>query len=291
MAANPNYMVNVPKLKGRENYAEWCFAVENFLVLDGMLKCIKPEPGQPEVGATDDAKTKAKLILMIDPSIYVHIKNVASSKQLWDKLKTLFDDSGFTRRIGLLRNLISIRLENCSTMSSYVTQIVETGQKLAGTGFQISDEWIGSLLLAGLTEKFSPMIMAIEHSGLSITTDAIKSKLLDLEPETSDIDGAFAAFQRYQLQKNNKSMARRENRDGCQTSKSNVSVKKQIKCYSCKQTGYYRNQCPNNEKHKIKSKPSPKETNAFSAVFLSGSYSKTDWYIDSGASSHLTTNK
>ena len=32
-----NYVVSVPKLKGRENYSEWCFAAENFLVLEGML--------------------------------------------------------------------------------------------------------------------------------------------------------------------------------------------------------------------------------------------------------------
>ena len=35
-----NYVVNVPKLKGRENFAEWSFAVENFLVLEGLSKCI-----------------------------------------------------------------------------------------------------------------------------------------------------------------------------------------------------------------------------------------------------------
>lgn len=63
-------------------------------------------------------------------------------------------------------------------MARYVTAIVETSQRLNNTGFKISEEWVGSLLLAGLPEKFSPMIMAIEHSGLEITTDAIKSKLI-----------------------------------------------------------------------------------------------------------------
>lgn len=66
-------------------------------------------------------------------------------------------------------------------MIAYVTQIIETGQKLCNTGFQLNDEWIGSLLLAGLPEKYAPMIMAIEHSGIQITTDAIKSNLLDME--------------------------------------------------------------------------------------------------------------
>uniref|UniRef100_A0A2H1WQ59 SFRICE_016825 n=1 Tax=Spodoptera frugiperda TaxID=7108 RepID=A0A2H1WQ59_SPOFR len=179
-----NYLVNVPKLKGRENYGEWVFAAENFLVLEDMLHCIKTIPGKI-LETADDTKTKAKLIMTIDSALYVHIKDVNTTLQLWNKLKTLFDDSGFTRRISLLRNLISIRQENCVSMQSYVTQLVETGQKLSGTGFNISDEWIGCLMLAGLSEKFMPMIMAIEHSGIKITTDAIRTKLMDMETDVS----------------------------------------------------------------------------------------------------------
>ncbi|KAG5864825.1 hypothetical protein JTB14_033693 [Gonioctena quinquepunctata] len=43
--------------------------------------------------------------------------------------------------------------------------------------------------------------------------------------------------------------------------------------------GHYKNRCPNTNKN-----------NAFSAVFLSTQFSKDDWYVDSGASGHLTVN-
>ena len=193
-----NYIASVPKLKGRKNYDEWCFAAENLLVLEGMDKYIKPT-ADFDVKPVDDAKTKAKLVLTIDPALYVHIKNTKSSAELWNKLKTMFDDSGFARKITLLRHLISIRLENCDSMATYVTQMVETAQRLNGTGFTITDEWIGSLLLAGLSERYSPMIMAIEHSGISITADVIKSKLLDMEvsSESENCGSAFAARNRY----------------------------------------------------------------------------------------------
>lgn len=71
-------------------------------------------------------------------------------------------------------------------------------------------------------------------------------------------------------------------KDGDQLSKSNV------KCFRCKQIGHYRNQCPNASNSKEMDR---KQTNAFSAVFLSGFYSKSDWYVDSGASVHMTTNE
>ncbi|KAG5864893.1 hypothetical protein JTB14_011137 [Gonioctena quinquepunctata] len=58
-------------------------------------------------------------------------------------------------------------------MVTHVTQLIETAQKLEGTGFQINDSWIGSLLWAGLPGKYAPMIMAIEHSGIQLTVTVV----------------------------------------------------------------------------------------------------------------------
>lgn len=280
-----NFIASVPKLKGRENYDEWSFAAENLLVLEGMEKYIKPTPDF-EVKPVDDARTKAKLILTIDPSLYVHIKNTKSSAELWSKLKTMFDDCGFSRKITLLRLLISIRLENCDSMATYVTQMVETAQRLNGTGFAISDEWVGSLLLAGLSDRFTPMIMAIEHSGISITADVIKSKLLDMEV-TSDNDSSGAAFAaRNKFYSGN---TKPKKYGGPSTSNKKTvtamtdSSTKTITCYKCKEDGHYRNQCPLLKKNNSKC--------VFNVVFLNGKFNKTEWYVDSGASAHMTANE
>lgn len=71
-----------------------------------------------------------------------------------------------------------IRPKNCAPVSSYLTGIIKTSPELSLTGFDINDEWVGSLLLAELSGKKSPKIMTIEHSGMSITADNIKTKLL-----------------------------------------------------------------------------------------------------------------
>lgn len=185
-------------------------------------------------------------------------------------------------------------------MTSYVTQIVEAGQKLQGTGFNINDEWIGSIMLAGLSEKYMPMIMAIEHSGMIITTDAIKGKLMDMEPEDSDVNNAFASFKNKSIHysKKVKSMRSMVGKDGGYQStqmSSSVKDKPNVKCYGCKQYGYIHNQCTNTNIQKSwkitqDSESKTKTINAFSAVFFNGTFDKGDWYVDSGASSHLTCN-
>lgn len=284
-----NYITNIPKLKGRENFDDWAFAVENLLVLEGADKFIKVEGTEAE--AVTDIKARAKIILTIDSSLFVHIKETKTTKELWTKLRALFDDSGFSRRITLLRHLISIRLENSENMTNYVTQIVETSQRLSGTGFAINDEWIGSLLLAGLPERFMPMIMAIEHSGIKITADSIKTKLLDMETvDQSETECNSALLTRHKkkfgkgnTKKNSGHSAQKINESMADT----VNNKKAIKCYRCNEIGHYRTQCPLlNEKTDKK-----KQSNAFSAVFLSGKFSKNDFYVDSGASQHMSTNE
>lgn len=58
-----------------------------------MIACTKESKVSEE-----DRKTKAKLILKIDPSLYVHIRNVATTYDLWTKLKGLFDENSQTCR-------------------------------------------------------------------------------------------------------------------------------------------------------------------------------------------------
>ena len=60
-------------------------------------------------------------------------------------------------------------------MEEYVNDIVPSAQKLSAVGFVITEEWIGTILLAGLPESYSPIIMGIESSGVAITGDSIKS--------------------------------------------------------------------------------------------------------------------
>lgn len=108
---------------------------------------------------------------------YVHIQNATTAKEAWDNLKAAFEDSGLTRKVGLLRR-ITTRLENCESVEQYVTEIIYAAHQLNSIGLEVNEEWIGTILLAGLPERYEPMIMALENSGIAITGDSIKTKLL-----------------------------------------------------------------------------------------------------------------
>lgn len=272
-------IASVPKLTGRGNYNEWSFAAENFLIIDGLKACIDGT----EADTTKINQARAKLILTIDTKLYIHIKETKTAQDLWKKLKDMFDDNGFARKISLLRLLISTRLEDADSMAAYVNRIVDTAQRLDGTGFKVSDEWIGSLLLAGLPDKYSPMIMAIEHSGIAITADSIKTKLLDMVDDDK-AGNAFIGKFNYTRKFGSKSGKGGDTGGNSGSNGQRISTSKtdkEVQCYRCKKMGHYKSNCPNTGRK-----------TAFSAIFLNGNQFTTDqWYIDSGASVHLTASK
>lgn len=165
--SNGEAWVTIDKLKGSEYYHTWAYAVQNLLELNSYENCIKTGAG----AETDDnkmRKAKARIALSVDKSLYTHTMACTTAYDLWTKLKELFEDKGLVRRIGLLRKLVTTQLENCETMKDYVGQIFETSNKLHGIGFSVADEWLASILLAGQTSEFQPMIMGFENSGAKL---------------------------------------------------------------------------------------------------------------------------
>ena len=254
---------HIEKLVGSENYHTWSFAMKNLLEMHGWETTIEEVPANRDANLENLKKAKAKLVLNVDSSIYVHIQSAETAAEIWKKLKDLYEDRGLSRKIGLLRKLITTRLESSDSMMDYVNQIIVTANKLTGIGFDISEEWLGAILLAGLTDEFMPMIMGIESSGVRITGDAIKSKLLDTMFKKTT-NSAFIG------KKKNKSTFT-------------------YKCYKCKRQGHKIKDCPNNDK----SVTTKEAKNAFHAMLLSKNRKVTsnEWYIDSGASQHMTPNR
>jgi hypothetical protein len=59
-------------------------------------------------------------------------------------------------------------------MENYVTQVLKIAQEILSTGKAVDDDLIATLLLRGLTPKYKPMKLALENSGVELTTDYIK---------------------------------------------------------------------------------------------------------------------
>lgn len=63
----------------------------------------------------------------------------------------------------------------------------------------------------------------------------------------------------------------------------------QMKCYKCKKLGHSKNKCPLLSTLRSENK-NTSDKMAFTVAFLDGNqFNKDNWYVDSGASVHLTS--
>lgn len=280
--SNVNALPSIEKLKGRENYETWKFAVRAYFLLDDLWCCIEKPVGTNETENTaieakilkNDSKAFSKLVLLIEPINFVHIDSATTAKELWNKLKTVFEDNGLSTRVGLLRALTSTKLVDCASVNEFVTTIITTAHKLRNIGMMISDDWLGTIMLAGLPSEYEPMIMGIESSGMKITADGIKAKLLQ------DVRNVGAASDGVAL------FGKKSSKYG-----SSKSVQNKIRCFNCDKIGHYMKQCREKKKKNDKTEQCKTVESLICTSFLAKENKADFWFIDSGASSHMTVNK
>lgn len=268
---------DIVKLNGSDSYHVWKFAVQNVIDYNGLSDALVASSSlTPNTAKMTNGeklgKAKTIISLSVEAYIYAHIKSAGSALEIWNILKILYEYRGLSRRITLLRELISIRLEDSEGMNDYIGKIKSTSNKLTGIGFNLTSEWLGAIMLAGLTDEFRPLIMGIETNNEAITDDLITSKLLDIQV-SSETNAFFS--------KNKKK-------------KFGIKVRK---CYSCGSTQHLSKTCDKKESKSDKCEKNNKTEKhidsekkaAFVALMCSEKRDEV-WYLDSGAGRHMTPN-
>lgn len=269
----------VERLLGRENYSSWKFAMKAYLTHDELWDVVVEQPQASEADNSwkkRDQKAHSRIVLSVDKINYSHIRDTKTAAEAWLALESAFEDSGLTRRVGLLKVLVTTTLEKCRSIDDYCDRIITTAYKLNEMKFPVTDEWVGTLLLAGLPERYRPMIMALENSGIKITGDCVKVKLLQ---EIKMEDGS--------------------NSEGTALYSKSQGHRKVVRCFKCNKLNHIAKFCnseSDKNKNSIQRREHKKETlgknqgekRAFLAADPQDGQSEHSWYLDSCASAHIT---
>ena len=121
----------VEKLAGRQIYRFWAVAMRAYLEVEDLSDTIEaPENGHLSTDAKKVQKARGRIILAIEPEVYAYIENAKNAKDAWELLATIFDDHGLTRKVNLLIEVTTTKLDNCKSMEDYVARIFAASQKL-----------------------------------------------------------------------------------------------------------------------------------------------------------------
>lgn len=235
----------IDKLVGRENYRSWAISMRALLEVEDLWDTIQvPTGGELSEDPKKRQKARGRIILAIEPEVYAYVENATTPKEAWEELAKTYDDKGLARKVTLLQEATTTKFENCKSMEDYVSKIISAAKKLKTIGTDLADDLVGALLLAGLPASYKPMIMALSNSGVNVTADLVKNKLLEEQEHgnnESDLEsrGLFAQSHNARNQHSNGNRWRHTSKQNSQNMRRSSSVR----CYNCNKFGHISKGC------------------------------------------------
>lgn len=213
----------IQKLQGSSNYADWKFAVSNYLENNNWWHVIESDNAE-SINKDIDRKARTTINLLLELSCYSHVYDAKTASKVWNNLRQVYEDKGWGRRIGLQRMFWQCRLENFESMEKYIAKVMFLTKQLKDIDAKVEDSWIISILLSGLTAEYGPMIMAIDNSGQGMKLEQIKTKFLqEYNHQTDQVSASTSTEQALVVYKKSTDMK--------------PYFRKAFKCYKCHNPG------------------------------------------------------
>ena len=253
------------------NYQDWKFCMKNFLIDAGLWNCVENN-GLP-VDPDRDQRTLAKIGLSVKPAVSCEIRKCTTAKEAWDKLKSVYEDSGIVRIVDLYQKIFRTNFSDFPDVKSYVYHLIEIGEQLDNAGHSLDSKILGAIILAGLPTAYKPLILGFQGSKQDTKVEIVK-KLLTSE-NISKVCSEKASGEQDQAH-------------ACQANSSKFKGKGP-RCYNCNKYGHISKKCP--DKKKSSGFDGKKHGSSAHLAANFASCGDGDWYVDSGASCHLTGHK
>lgn len=78
--------------------------MKHTLIIDDLWPCVE---GTPPIDPHKDMHALARISLAVKPCCIQYLRDTKTAKQPWDKLRIIFEDKGFTKRVMLFKKATS----------------------------------------------------------------------------------------------------------------------------------------------------------------------------------------
>jgi len=279
--------VTIAKLDNT-NYQPWKFKVRMLLIREGTWKYVQEaRPAEPDAEwIKQDEKAQSTISLSINDSQIIHICKCETAKEMWEELQKVHERANLSNKLYLMRKLYQTRLSQDQDMNDYIRSTLEMVERLHGIGEEIKDFHIAALLLSGLPDSYDNLVTALDaRPDDELTLEYVKGKLVD-EYKRRTSGKSESALNTYDI-----------------TAAKNSNISRQRECFFCKKPGHVKKDCRAwkakiSELKKLgkyqKAKTAVMDDDSSSDVAFKvnvDTLSSTGWYIDSGATSHMTNDR
>lgn len=300
------------KLTG-DNWVVWKFQTKVFLksrqyydIVIGVS--IRPTTPGDEQKKWDknDAKAQELIVSRMEQGPLTHILSCESSKDMWSKLKSVYDKESEVSIHLLQQKFFLLQFESGSSVSSFISNLEEIQSKLKQAGEELSGKMIITKILMALPDEYKHFRSAWESvPSDKQTLDELTSRLLIEEERNKSSESSTAYLATKNHHQKNKLKCHVCKKVGHLSKqcffrkKEKLNTHKEMKyCTSCKRKGHIIQECwflknKNSRKENNLRKEdagSSSDTNAF-MVYSENEEKNGMWCLDTGATEHMCNDK
>jgi hypothetical protein len=179
MALEKTNNIIFPKLKDPERFPQWNFFLKTWLQGEGLWEYVTGENPEPYPLVLDtatgiytraipndtahkkqkaweqgDAKTRTKIIQLLDEMHFAKFATYTTAKSLWEALHETFEDSSTQNILLWWLDLTQTRLEDGDPLQPHFDKVLEASCKLASAGFSVPEPLLVMVILVSLPSTY-----------------------------------------------------------------------------------------------------------------------------------------
>lgn len=126
----------------------------------------------------EDRKAKSDLILSIHPSELRQIKGCDTSKDVWDKLESIYLSKGPARKATLLKNLMLRKMPEDEDVKDHLNDLFDAVDKLQSMNVEINGDMLAIIILYSLPDTYDTFRCAMESRNDLPDAETLKIKII-----------------------------------------------------------------------------------------------------------------
>ena len=313
-------ITKIEKLNGR-NYQPWKYNVKLILMERGLWGFTQEgQETPPAVDASATAKNAFRLrsdkvysliALNVEKDLQVHISSTTDPLAAWKILQKQFELVSVTKIVRLNRKFYTASMKEGADLMQHLTHMTSLAEQLREMNEEISSKKFATVVLGSLPDSYDNFLISLNaRSADDLEWENVKGLLIEEYMKRSEKNEKQQSDNALFFSKGKSSYRGNfQTRGGAgrgrvrggrfqnfnfnpQASHNDRDKHKDVKCFKCNQDGHIVKNCPYNNKQNTGKRESSNMAELEGVALISSTMNNSnEWFIDSAATKHMTSNK